>query len=50
MTVPEKRRVLRPGGCLVAVVWQNLDSNPAYAALVETDRTNREPEEVSGQS
>jgi len=33
--VSEMRRVLRPGGRLVVSVWQSLDTNPAYAALVE---------------
>jgi len=36
--ISEMRRVLRPGGRLVVSVWQSLDSNPAYAALVEATR------------
>ncbi len=32
--ISEMRRVLRPGGRLVVSVWQSLDTNPAYAALV----------------
>lgn len=31
--VREMRRVLRPGGRLVAAVWDSLDRTPGYAAL-----------------
>ena len=34
----EMRRVLRPGGRLVVSVWQGLDNNPTYAALVKVAR------------
>ena len=34
--VREMRRVLRPGGRLVVSVWQCLQNNPVYAALIET--------------
>lgn len=41
--------MLRPDGCLVVGFWQSLEANPAYAALLAIARTNREPEEASGQ-
>lgn len=34
----EMRRVLRPGGTLVATVWGPLEQNPAYEALAEALR------------
>ncbi len=34
----EIRRVLRPSGRVVASIWQGLDNNPVYAALVEATR------------
>jgi SAM-dependent methyltransferase len=34
----EMRRVLRPGGRIVASVWQELDNNRVYGALVEATR------------
>lgn len=36
--IAEMRRVLRPKGRIVASVWQGLDNNPVYAALVEATR------------
>lgn len=36
--VGEMQRVLRPGGRLVASVWQGLGDNPVYEALVEAIR------------
>lgn len=36
--VGEMRRVLRPGGRLAAGIWQGLDNNPVYDALVESTR------------
>jgi ubiquinone/menaquinone biosynthesis C-methylase UbiE len=36
--ISEMRRVLRPGGRLVISVWQGLDNNAVYAALVEATR------------
>ena len=36
--VSEMRRVLRPGGRIVVSVWQGLDNNPVYDALVRATR------------
>jgi len=36
--VAQMRRVLRIGGRVVASVWQGLDNNPVYEALVESTR------------
>jgi len=36
--VAQMRRVLRPGGRVVAGIWQGLDNNPVYDALVESTR------------
>lgn len=36
--IAQMRRVLRPGGRIVASVWQELSSNPVYDALVESIR------------
>jgi len=36
--ISEMRRVLRPGGRLVVSVWQGLDNNIVYRALVEATR------------
>ncbi|RLA54448.1 MAG: hypothetical protein DRR42_01780 [Gammaproteobacteria bacterium] len=36
--IGEMLRVLRPGGHMAAGIWQGLDNNPVYAALVESTR------------
>ena len=36
--ISEMRRVLRPGGRIVVSVWQGLDTNPVYDALVRATR------------
>ena len=36
--VGQMQRVLRPGGRVVAGIWQGLDNNPVYDALVESTR------------
>ncbi len=36
--IGEMRRVLRPGGRIAAGIWQGLDNNPVYNALVEATR------------
>jgi SAM-dependent methyltransferase len=36
--ITQMRRVLRPGGRIVAAIWQGLDNNPVYDALVESTR------------
>ena len=38
LAIAEMRRVLRPGGRVVASIWQGLDDNPVYEALVESTR------------
>jgi len=36
--IGEIKRVLRPGGRIAAGIWQGLDNNPVYDALVESTR------------
>ena len=36
--VGRMQRVLRPGGPVVAGIWQGLDNNPVYDPLVESNR------------
>lgn len=36
--IGEMQRILRPGGRVVASIWQGLGNNPVYDALVETTR------------
>jgi SAM-dependent methyltransferase len=36
--IGEMRRVLRPSGRIAAGIWQGLDNNPVYNALVESTR------------
>lgn len=36
--IAQMQRVLRPGGRIVAAIWQGLDNNPVYDALVESTR------------
>jgi SAM-dependent methyltransferase len=36
--IGEMQRVLRPGGHMAAGIWQGLDNNPVYNALVESTR------------
>lgn len=36
--IDKMRRVLRPGGRIAASVWQGLENNPVYSALVDATR------------
>lgn len=36
--ITQMKRVLRPGGRVAAAIWQGLDNNPVYDALVESTR------------